>query len=103
MDPEAIQLLRELRDDVREIRDETRQTNARLDQANARLDQTNARLDQANARLEVVETTVLDLAEQQRFVVRYLRTLTARDRSFDDDLRELKRRVEEIEARLGPV
>lgn len=82
MDPEAIQLLREIRDESR---------------------QTNTRLDQANARLEVVETTVLELAEQQRFVVRYLRSLSERDRTLDDDLHELRRRVDEIEARLGPA
>jgi hypothetical protein len=64
MDPEAVQLLRE-------IRDEARQTNARLDRTNACLDQT-------NARLEVVETTVLELAQQQRFMVRHLRTLDPR-------------------------
>lgn len=82
MDPEAIQLLREIRDESR---------------------QTNTRLDQANARLEVVETTALELAEQQRFVVRYLRSLSERDRTLDDDLHELRRRVDEIEARLGPA
>jgi hypothetical protein len=100
MDPEAIQLLRE-------IRDETRQTNARLDQTVSRLDQTiggglKVGFDQANSRLEAIETAVLEFAEQQRFVVRYLRTLTERDRGIDEDVLDLRRRVEQIEARLGP-
>jgi len=58
MESEAVQILREIRDEVR---------------------QTNARLDQTNARLGVIETTVLELAEQQRFVVRHLKSLADRD------------------------
>lgn len=102
MDPEAVQILRD-------IRDEARQTNARLDQTVARLDQTNARLDVAvagidltNTRLGAVETTLVELAEQQRFVVRYLRTLSERDGRLDEDVSDLQRRVERIEQRLGP-
>jgi hypothetical protein len=59
---------------LKEIRDEIRGTNARLDAANGRLDTTNGRLDAVEQtlsnRLGAVETTLLDLAEQQRFVVR---------------------------------
>lgn len=81
MESEAVQILREIRDEVR---------------------QTNARLDQTNARLGVVETTVLDLAEQRRFVVRHLRTLAERDHRLDENVLDLQRRVERLEERLGP-
>ena len=96
MDPEAVQILRE-------IRDEVRQTNARLDQTNARLDVAVAGIDLTNTRLGVVETTLVELAEQQRFVVRYLRTLSDRDGRLDEDVSALQRRVERIELRLGPA
>ena len=71
MDREAIEVLVE-------IRDEARQTNARLGS---------------------VETTVLELAEQQRFMVRYLRTLAERDHRLDDEVLDLRRRVEKLESR----
>ncbi len=47
-----------------EIRDEIRQTNVRLDQTNSRLDGTNVRLDK-------VEEALLELATQQRFIVKH--------------------------------
>ena len=74
MDPEVVPILREIRDEARET----------------------------NARLGLVETALVDLAEQQRFVVRYLRTLTERDHRLDDDVAELRRRIDRIEDRLGP-
>lgn len=62
---------------LKQIRDEIIGTRRDL---GARIDQTNERLDSTNHRLSAVETTLLDLAEQQRFVVRHLGTLSARDR-----------------------
>lgn len=60
------------------------------------------RLDQTNARLHTVETTLLDLAQQQRFVVRHLKGLAERDHRLEHELHELRSRVDRIEARLGP-
>jgi chromosome segregation ATPase len=54
-----------------------------------------------NARLSVVEGALLDLAEQQRFVVRWLKASAARDRRFERDLLRLEQRVDVIEERLG--
>jgi predicted nucleic acid-binding Zn-ribbon protein len=86
MDAEAVQILRE-------IRDEVRRTNDKVDRTNAELQQTNAELHQTNARLGVVETTLLDLAQQQRFVVRSL---------LEHEVDDLRARVDRIESRLGP-
>ena len=44
-----------------------------------RTDQTNQWLDQTVQRLGIVETALLDLAEQQRFVVRYTKAIAERD------------------------
>ena len=84
---------------LRQIRDELITTRTDL---GGRLDQTNPRLDQSNARLSAVETTLLDLAGQQRFVVRHLSTLTQRDQRLEMDVEELRARVERLEARVPP-
>ena len=83
---------------LKQIRDEIIGTRRDL---GARIDQTNERLDSTNHRLSAVETTLLDLAEQQRFVVRHLGTLSARDRRFEDDIDDLRARVEVLEDRAG--
>jgi hypothetical protein len=49
----------ELRDQIRGLREDT-----------------NQRLEANTQRLDLVETTLLDLAEQQRFVVRYTKALS---------------------------
>ncbi|MGE0784368.1 MAG: hypothetical protein AB7S26_01670 [Sandaracinaceae bacterium] len=102
----TVQILKEIRDEIVATRTDLGarldQTNARLDQTNARLDQTNARLDQTNARLEGVEGALLDLAQQQRFMVRHQSALTERDRRLERDVDELRARVEVLEERVGP-
>src|SRR4051794_35598766 len=81
---------------LKDIREEIRATNRRLDTTNQRLDVsierldatverldatverldiTVQRLDVTNQRLGVVESTVLGMAEQQRFLVRYTREI----------------------------
>jgi septal ring factor EnvC (AmiA/AmiB activator) len=72
---------------LREIRDEIRNTNQRLDQTNQRLDK--------------VDGTLLDLAEQQRFVVRYVKALSERDSRMDVDVADLRARVEVLEKKVG--
>ena len=100
---------------LRQIRDEARATNERLDQTNERLDQTNERLDQTNEHLASFEARVdrrlRDQEEATRdgfaLVAKHLRRL---DQRIDhvlvgphrDEHRELRQRVEHIEARLGP-
>lgn len=58
--------------------------------------------DRVDARLSVVESTLLEMAEQQRFVVRQLGALGARDRRIETEVDELRSRVDKIEDRLGP-
>lgn len=94
----TLEVLKQIRDEIIGTR---RDLGARIDQTNERLDQTNERLDSTNHRLSAVETTLLDLAEQQRFVVRHLGTLSARDRRFEDDIDDLRARVAVLEDRAG--
>jgi chromosome segregation ATPase len=83
---------------LKQIRDELVTTRTTLGESIA---QTNQRLDQTNHRLSAVEVTLLDLAEQQRFMVRHLGALTTRDRHLEADVDALRARVDKIEARLG--
>jgi chromosome segregation ATPase len=88
---------------LKEIRDEIRGTNARVDTTNGRLDVTNSRLDTLehalSHRLEAVETTLLDLAEQQRFVVRYTKAISERDARIEPRLSALENRVDRLESK----
>jgi chromosome segregation ATPase len=94
----TIEILKQIRDEIRATRTDL---SARIDQTNARLDQTNVRLDQSNERLGAVESALLDLAEQQRFVVRMLRTGVSKDRHLEDEVDTLRTPVDAIEAKLG--
>jgi chromosome segregation ATPase len=86
---------------LREIRDGIQSTNQRLDQTNQRLDQTNQGLDQVNLRLDHVETALLDLAGQQRFVVRYVKALSEREGRIDGEVADLRTRVEVLEKKVA--
>jgi small-conductance mechanosensitive channel len=85
---------------LREIRDAVRANGARIDQTNERIDQTNARLDQTNERVQRLEGAMVDLAEQQRFLVRLAKTGQGRDRRLEQEVLVLRGRVDDIEARL---
>jgi len=74
---------------LREIRDEIRST---------RVDLT-ARIDETNSRLGHLESAMVDLAQQQQFVVRWLKAGTRRDRRFERDLIALTARVDRLESR----
>ena len=93
----TIEILEQIRDEVALTRTDL---GARIDQTNARLDETNSRLGAVETRVGAVETTLLDLAQQQRFVVRHLSTLTERDRRLEDDVDDLRSRVEVLERRM---
>ena len=81
----TVEILKDIRDEMRGMRAEQVQTNERLAQTNQRLD--------------VVETTLLDLAEQQRFVVRYMRALSERDTQLEPRVSNLEARVEKLESK----
>jgi len=61
---------------LREIRDAVRVTNDRIDLVRVDL---GGRIDETNRRLDVVEGTLLDLVEQQRFTSRFLKDLSTRE------------------------
>ena len=74
MDEVTVAVLREIQDEIRSTRTEL---SARIGQTNERLDgmheSLSSRVDETNERVGRVETALLDLAEQQRFVVRWLK------------------------------
>lgn len=74
----AVEILKDIRDEMRGMRGEQVKTNQRLD---------------------VVETTLLDLAEQQRFVVRYMRAISERDAHLEPRVSSLEARVDKLESK----
>jgi hypothetical protein len=74
----TVEILKDIRDEMRGMRAEQVQTNQRLD---------------------VVETTLLDVAEQQRFVVRYMRTISERDAHLEPRVSNLEARVNKLDSK----
>jgi chromosome segregation ATPase len=111
----TLEILRQIRDEARATNERLDQTNERLDQTNERLDQTNERLDRTNQHLASFEARVDRRFREQEeatrdgfaLVAKHLRRL---DQRIDnvlvgphrDEHRDLRERVEHIEARLGP-
>jgi hypothetical protein len=50
-------------------------------------------------RLDLVETTLLDLAEQHRFVARYTRATAERESPLEPRVSALESRVDELESK----
>jgi hypothetical protein len=91
---------------LKDIRDATQATNIRLDGVTGRLDVVAerldivaARVDVATQRLDMVETTLLDLAQQNRFVVRYLRAMSERHDDVEPRVSALEGRVDKLESK----
>ena len=66
---------------------------ARFAQVDARFAQVDARFAQVDARFDVIESALLDLATQNRFIVKHLTTQAGQ-------IRDLAGRVSRIETRL---
>lgn len=81
----TVEILKDIRDEMRGTREEVR--GMRAEQV------------QTNNRLDVVETTLLDLADQQRFVVRYLRAISERDTQLEPRVSSLEARVDKLESK----
>lgn len=83
----TLAVLRQIRDELQATREELggglRDLSVRIDETKREL---GARIDETNARLGYVETALGDLAEQQTFVVRWLRAGSRRDRRIETDL-----------------
>lgn len=84
---------------LKQIREEIVKNGARIDHVRIDLGE---RIDGVAARVAVVEGAVLEIAEQQRFVVLHLGALTERDRRLETEVDALRGRVDAIEERLGP-
>ena len=81
---------------LKDIRDGIRQTNARLDLTNQRLDGVESTI---NHRLGAVEVTLLELAEQQRFVARYTKAISERGIGIESRVLDLETRVDKLETK----
>jgi chromosome segregation ATPase len=81
----TVEILRDIREEMRGTREEIR--GMRAEQV------------QTNHRLDIVETTLLDLADQQRFVVRYLRAISERDTQLEPRVTSLEARVDKLESK----
>ena len=89
----TIELLKDIRDEIRGVRGEFR------DEIRGLREDTNKRLEANTQRLDLVETTLLDLAEQQRFVVRYAKAISERGTSLEPRVSALETRVEKLESK----
>ncbi len=87
----TLQVLREIRDEIRTTRESL---GARIDDVR---DSLGSRIDATNERLDGVERGLLELAEQQRFVVRWLEGSSGRDRKIERRVASLEDRVDALE------
>ena len=96
----TVEILKNICDEIRGVRTELGEEirGVRTEVRELRKD-TNLRLDANNQRLDLVETTLLDLAEQQRFVVRYSKAISERGTSLEPRVSALETRVEKLESK----
>jgi hypothetical protein len=82
----TIEVLKEIRDEIRVLRADTNQQfeHSRVD---------------ANQRFHEVETAILDLAEQNRFIVRYTKALSERHADVEPRVSALEDRVGKLESK----
>ena len=81
---------------LKDIRDAVRATNDRLDTVEATLER---RFDGVDRRFAVVESTLVDLAEQHRFLVRYTKAMAERDARLEPRVSALENRVDKLESK----
>jgi len=95
----TVEILKDIRDEIRGVRTELggEIRGVRSEVRELRGD-ANQRLDANNQRLDLVEATLLDLAEQQRFVVRYTKAIAERGTSLEPRVGALENRVEKLES-----
>lgn len=106
----TIEVSRQIRDGITLVRDDLRteiaglRTEVRGGLAGVRQDLTEVREELAGVRTHVehVDVALLDLAQQQRSVVRHLRALTSRDRRTEIEMEEIRARLDDVETRLPP-
>jgi len=96
----TVEILKDIRDDIRGARTELREeihgvrTELREEISNVRTE-----LQIHTERFGVVEAALRDLAEQQRFVVRYTKAIAERDSRIEGRVSSLESRVEKLESK----
>ena len=95
--PLTLAVLRDIRDEIKCTRTELREELA------GTREELNATRVGLSARLGAVESTLLELAEQQRFVVRYTKTLSERGLRTGTDVEQLGGRVDDLERRVDEL
>ena len=78
----TVEILKDIRDEIRGVRSEVRELRTGT-----------------SVRLDVVESTLLDLAEQERFVVRYTKAISERDSRLEPRVSSLEARVDKLESK----
>lgn len=101
----TVSILREIRDELRTTRTdlgtELRAVREEFREGLSTLrHDLGSRIDENTRRMELVENTLLELAQQQRFVVRWLKGRSRHDRRVDDELVGIKGRLDVVERRL---
>jgi hypothetical protein len=100
----TVEILKDIRDELRgvrtELRDEIRGVRTELsDEIRGVRSEVHELRTQTNQRFELVESTLLDLAEQQRFVVRYTKAISERDARLEPRVSALEGRVDKLESK----
>jgi uncharacterized coiled-coil DUF342 family protein len=96
----TVEILKDIRDEIRGVRTELREEvhGVRGEVRELTTEVHELRAD-TNKRFDVVETTLLDLAQQQRFVVRYVKAISERDGTLEPRVSALEGRVEKLESK----
>jgi len=85
----TVEILKDIRDDIRGVRTEFREEIAGV----------RTELQKHTERFGMVEKAHLDLAEQQRFVVRYTKAISERDSRLEPRMSALEARVDKLESK----
>ncbi len=100
----TVEILKDIRSELRGVRTEVHDlrtdANQRFESLRTDLrDEIHGLRNDTNQRFGVVETALLDLSEQQRFVVRYLRAIAERHAEVEPRVSALESRVGKLETR----
>jgi cob(I)alamin adenosyltransferase len=89
----TVEILKEIRDEIRSLRVDS---NGRFDEVR---DEVHLLRTETAERFGVVETALLDLAEQHRFVVRSNRATAERESRLEPRVTSLESRVDKLESK----
>ena len=96
----TVEILKDIRDDIRGVRTEFREQIAGVrTEFREQIAGVRTELQKHTERFGVVEKALLDLAEQQRFVVRYTKAISERDSRLEPRLSALEARVDKLESK----